>query len=77
MDVVVDATPKRIGPRKAAYERAGVKAIFQGGEKHELAGVSFVAQANYGEALGRDPVRVVSCNTTGITGCSRPSAPGI
>lgn len=66
-DVVVDATPKRIGAaNKPAYEAAGVKAIFQGGEKHGLAGVSFVAQANYAEALGRDFVRVVSCNTTGL-----------
>ena len=66
-DVVVDATPKRIGAaNKPAYEAAGVKAIFQGGEKHELAGVSFVAQANYAEALGKDFVRVVSCNTTGL-----------
>lgn len=68
VDVVVDATPKNIGAaNRPAYERAGVKAIFQGGERHELAGVSFVAQANYSEALGRDLVRVVSCNTTGIT----------
>lgn len=66
-DVVVDATPKRVGAaNKPAYEAAGVKAIFQGGEKHELAGVSFVAQANYAEALGKDLVRVVSCNTTGL-----------
>ena len=34
--------------------------------KHELAGVSFVAQANYADALRRDAVRVVSCNTTGL-----------
>ena len=41
-DVVVDATPKRVGAaNKAAYEAAGVKAIFQGGEKHEHA--SFTA----------------------------------
>lgn len=66
-DVVVDATPKRVGAaNKPAYEGAGVKAIFQGGEKHELAGVSFVAQANYADAVGRDFVRVVSCNTTGL-----------
>lgn len=66
-EVVVDATPKRIGAaNKPAYDAASVKAIFQGGEKHELAGVSFVAQANYAEALGRDYVRVVSCNTTGL-----------
>lgn len=67
VDVVVDATPKQVGATNApTYEAAGVKAIFQGGEKHELTGVSFVAQANYAEALGRDSVRVVSCNTTGL-----------
>ena len=67
VDVVVDATPKKVGAANApVYEAAGVKAIFQGGEQHELAGVSFVAQANYEEALSRDKVRVVSCNTTGL-----------
>ena len=66
VDVVVDAAPKRVGAaNKAAYQAAGVKAIFQGGEEHELAGTSFVAQANYEEAVGKDFVRVVSCNTTG------------
>lgn len=67
VDVVVDATPKKIAP--ANYERykaAGVKAIFQGGEKHSLTGHSFVAQANYASALGREVTRVVSCNTTSI-----------
>lgn len=66
-DVVVDATPKRIGAaNKELYADAGVKAIFQGGEKHDLTGFSFVAQSNYEAALGRDFVRVVSCNTTGL-----------
>ncbi len=67
VDVVVDATPKSVGARlQPRYRDAGVKVVYQGGEKHELAGVSFVAQANYAEALGRDAVRVVSCNTTGL-----------
>ncbi len=66
-DVVVDCTPKRIGAaNKVAYERAGVRALFQGGEKHELTGCSFVAQANYAEALDRRFARVVSCNTTAL-----------
>jgi glyceraldehyde-3-phosphate dehydrogenase (NAD(P)) len=66
-DVVVDCTPGGIGEKnKALYEKAGVKAMWQGGEKHELAGCSFNAEANYEEALGRDFVRVVSCNTTGL-----------
>lgn len=65
VDVVVDATPKGIGASNLErYREAGVKAIFQGGEKHSLAGHSFVAQANYDTALGRDATRVVSCNTT-------------
>lgn len=68
VDVVVDCTPKGIGARnKALYEAAGVKAIWQGGEKHELAGYSFVAQANYAGALNRQFARVVSCNTTALT----------
>lgn len=66
-DVVVDCTPKKVGAKnKPLYEGAGVKMIFQGGEKHELTGVSFVAQANYRQALGKDACRVVSCNTTAL-----------
>ncbi|RJQ55938.1 MAG: type II glyceraldehyde-3-phosphate dehydrogenase [Actinobacteria bacterium] len=67
VDVVVDCTPKGIGAKnKPMYEEAGVRAIFQGGEKHELAGVSFTAQVNYGDALNKQFARVVSCNTTGL-----------
>jgi len=67
-EVVVDCTPKRIGAaNKPLYEEARVKAIFQGGESHDLAGHSFVAQVNYSGAVGRDFARVVSCNTTGIS----------
>ena len=67
VDVIVDCTPAGIGARnKATYDKAGVKSIFQGGEKHELTGRSFVAQCNYKENLGAESTRVVSCNTTGI-----------
>lgn len=67
VDVVIDCTPAKVGAKnKPLYEKYGVKAIFQGGEKHEVAGCSFVAQRNYKEALGRQFVRVVSCNTTAI-----------
>jgi glyceraldehyde-3-phosphate dehydrogenase (NAD(P)) len=66
-DVVVDCTPKKIGAaNRPAYERAGVRAIFQGGEKHDLTGLSFVAQVNYAAALERRLARVVSCNTTAL-----------
>ncbi|MGE3841894.1 MAG: type II glyceraldehyde-3-phosphate dehydrogenase [Vicinamibacterales bacterium] len=65
IDVVVDCTPKGIGAKNLAHYRdAGVKAILQGGEKHETTGHSFVAQANFDSAVGRDATRVVSCNTT-------------
>jgi glyceraldehyde-3-phosphate dehydrogenase (NAD(P)) len=67
VDVVVDATPKKVAAANLEkYRAAGVKSIFQGGEKHSLTGHSFVAQANYATALGRDTTRVVSCNTTSI-----------
>lgn len=65
IDVIVDCTPKGIGAKNLElYRKAGVKAVYQGGEKHELTGHSFVAQANYETALGLDATRVVSCNTT-------------
>jgi len=67
IDVVADATPKKVASANLErYRAAGVKSIFQGGEKHSLTGHSFVAQANYASALGRDTTRVVSCNTTSI-----------
>lgn len=68
VDVVADCAPKKIAAsNKALYESAGVKAIFQGGERHELTGYSFVAQVNYEGAIGRDFARVVSCNTTALS----------
>lgn len=66
-DVVVDCTPKPIGAKNAERYRAqGVKFIVQGGEKHEVTGHSFVAEASYAGALGQPATRVVSCNTTSI-----------
>ena len=67
VDLVADATPKKIAAANfEKYKAAKVKSIFQGGEKHSLTGHSFVAQANYETAIGRDSTRVVSCNTTSI-----------
>jgi len=66
-DIVVDCTPGKVGATyKQVYQSHRIKAIFQGGEKHDLAGFSFNAYCNYKEALGRDMLRVVSCNTTGL-----------
>ena len=67
VDVIVDAPPKGVGAKnKPTYEKAGVKMIFQGGEKHELTGYSFCAQVNYEKGLGKSAARVVSCNTTAL-----------
>ncbi|MCC6564087.1 type II glyceraldehyde-3-phosphate dehydrogenase [Candidatus Uhrbacteria bacterium] len=66
-DVVVDATPKGIGAKnKILYDARKIKAVFQGGESHELTGYSFVAQVNYEGAVGKTSTRCVSCNTTGL-----------
>jgi glyceraldehyde-3-phosphate dehydrogenase (NAD(P)) len=66
-DLIVDATPGDTGAKnRLLYEKAGVKAIFQGGEEHEVAGFSFNSDCNFKDAIGRQFVRVVSCNTTGL-----------
>ncbi|EWT07736.1 glyceraldehyde-3-phosphate dehydrogenase [Intrasporangium chromatireducens Q5-1] len=67
IDVVVDTTPKKVAATNLpSYRAAGVKAVLQGGESHATTGHSFVAQANYASAVGRDLTRVVSCNTTSM-----------
>jgi glyceraldehyde-3-phosphate dehydrogenase (NAD(P)) len=66
-DIVIDATPGDTGEEyKKLYEKHGVRAIWQGGEEHELTRFSFNSEANYHDAVGRQFVRVVSCNTTGL-----------
>lgn len=66
-DIVIDTTPKHVAAGNLQrYRSAGVKVVFQGGESHSTTGHSFVAQANYESALGREMTRVVSCNTTSI-----------
>ncbi|MGA1819784.1 MAG: type II glyceraldehyde-3-phosphate dehydrogenase [Thermoplasmatota archaeon] len=66
-DVIVDCTPGKLGVNNLeTYRKAGVKAIFQGGEKHEAIGYSFNSLSNYTQNLGVDYTRVVSCNTTGL-----------
>ena len=61
VDAVADATPKKVAAANLEkYRAAGVKSTFQGGEKHSLTGHSFVAQANYATAIGRDTTRVAN-----------------
>ncbi|MDP6640093.1 MAG: type II glyceraldehyde-3-phosphate dehydrogenase [Candidatus Poseidoniaceae archaeon] len=67
-DVVVDCSPGKMGAENLSkYRAAGVKYLFQGGEKHALTGRSFTSSANYSENLGAEGTRVVSCNTTGLS----------
>jgi glyceraldehyde-3-phosphate dehydrogenase (NAD(P)) len=67
VDVVVDAGPDDTGPANLkAYSQAGVKSVFNGGAGDDMTIPSFVAQCNYEAAGGKDAVKVVSCNTTGL-----------
>ncbi|MAW82481.1 MAG: type II glyceraldehyde-3-phosphate dehydrogenase [Parvularcula sp.] len=66
-DIVVDCTPKRVAAKNVPlYKERKLKFIVQGGEAHQVAGHSFVAEATYESAFGKDATRVVSCNTTSI-----------
>lgn len=66
-DIIVDATPEKTGEKNLElYKKAGIKAIFQGGEKSSIAESSFTSYANYEKSMGKNYVRVVSCNTTGL-----------
>ncbi|MDE0575169.1 MAG: type II glyceraldehyde-3-phosphate dehydrogenase, partial [Candidatus Poseidoniales archaeon] len=67
-DVVVDCSPGKMGADNLAkYQSAGVKYMFQGGEKHSLTGLSYTSSANHTENLNAQGTRVVSCNTTGLS----------
>jgi glyceraldehyde-3-phosphate dehydrogenase (NAD(P)) len=67
VDIILDATPGGIGAKnKEIYQAKKVKAIFQGGEKNEVADVFFHGYANYEKGLGKDYLKLTSCNTTGF-----------
>lgn len=67
VDVMLDATPGGIGAKnKELYRKHGVKGIFQGGEKSEVADVFFHGYANYEKGLGKNFLKLTSCNTTGL-----------
>ncbi|MBR9681417.1 MAG: type II glyceraldehyde-3-phosphate dehydrogenase [Candidatus Altiarchaeota archaeon] len=67
-DILVDCAPKKYGQenKDKFYVPAGKPAIFQGAEKATIS-MSFNANANYEEAMGQKFLRVVSCNTTGLS----------
>lgn len=70
-DIIVDVSPSGYGEKnKELYKNRNTKAIFQGGENASIADESYNTyiavndDTNYGE---KDYLRVVSCNTTGIS----------
>lgn len=67
VDIVLDAVSAGIGAKnKVLYENHGKKAVFQGGEKNEIADVFFHGYANYEKGLNQDFLKLTSCNTTGL-----------
>lgn len=67
-DIVVDCSPGKVGAaNKEKYEAAGIKWIFQGGEKHAMTERSYSSSANHMENVNVNGTRVVSCNTTGLS----------
>ncbi len=66
-DIILDASPGGIGAQnRKLYEKYGTRAVFQGGEKNEVADVFFHGYANYEKGLGAHYLKLTSCNTTGL-----------
>ena len=67
VDIMLDSAPAGVGAKnKKLYEAKGVKAIFQGGESNDVADVFFHGYANYEKGVGKDYLKLTSCNTTGL-----------
>ena len=67
VDIMLDATSAGIGAKnKELYKKYGKKGIFQGGEKNDVADVFFHGYANYEKGLGKEFLKLTSCNTTGL-----------
>ena len=64
---MLDATSAGVGAKnKETYVRRKKKAVFQGGEKNEIVDVFFHGYANYEKGIGKDFLKLTSCNTTGL-----------
>jgi glyceraldehyde-3-phosphate dehydrogenase (NAD(P)) len=67
VDIVLDAAPGGIGAKnKQLYAKYDLPAIFQAGEKGDVADVFFHGYANYEKGLGKKYLLLTSCNTTGL-----------
>ncbi len=66
-DILLDATPAGVGAEnKKLCEQLGKPCVFQGGEKDNVADVFFHGCANYEQGLGKQFLKLTSCNTTGL-----------
>lgn len=66
-DIILDATSAGVGEKnKELYAKYNKKAVFQGGEKDSVADVFFHGYANYEKGLGKQFLKLTSCNTTGL-----------
>jgi glyceraldehyde-3-phosphate dehydrogenase (NAD(P)) len=66
-DIIMDSTSAGVGAKnKELYQKYNKKAIFQGGEKNSVADVFFHGYANYEKGLGKQFLKLTSCNTTGL-----------
>jgi len=67
VDIMLDSTSAGVGEKnKELYARYDKKAIFQGGEKNSVADVFFHGYANYEKGVGKQFLKLTSCNTTGL-----------
>jgi glyceraldehyde-3-phosphate dehydrogenase (NAD(P)) len=67
VDIMLDATSAGVGAKnKAIYEKYNKKAIFQGGESNSVADVFFHGYANFEKGIGKQFLKLTSCNTTGL-----------
>jgi glyceraldehyde-3-phosphate dehydrogenase (NAD(P)) len=67
VDIILDSTPAGVGrANKDLYQASGTKAVFQGGEKNDIVDVFFHGYANYEKGIGKDYLKLTSCNTTGL-----------
>ncbi|EMA67625.1 glyceraldehyde-3-phosphate dehydrogenase [Halorubrum aidingense JCM 13560] len=68
VDIVVDCCPSGVGEQnRSIYEAHDTPAVYQGGEDATVADASFNARGSDESVADADSLRVVSCNTTGLS----------
>ena len=74
VDIMLDSAPGGVGAKNKEnyYDKYGVKAIFQGGEKNSVADVFFHGYANYEKGVGRE----IGIEKVAITIIRRVADPG-